>query len=81
MTRNLTAAKLTAPDLEGQPLSARRALRELERPHDPLCRRERRRATGCHPAEHVPSKNPRRPRRRHLDLALMGRLNTQDHGL
>jgi transposase len=31
MTLDLTAAKLTDPDLDGQPLSARRALRELER--------------------------------------------------
>ena len=49
--------------------------RARARPHNPLCRLKRRRATSRHPAEPVAGEHPHRFWRRHLHLALTHRLS------
>jgi len=76
MAIDLAAAKLTDPDLGDQVLSARRALRELERVR--MIRfvdsnDEERQVV--HPAEPVASEHPHRLWRRDLRLALTHRLS------
>ena len=76
MSIDLKARKLTDPDLEGQHLTARRGLRELERIRMVRFSERRPTTSGRDPAEPLPGRDPRRPRCRHLRLTLTRRLIT-----